>query len=497
LITLALVVCVLATGAVSASAVLPIPVQLPRTALLALALLTVTLPILVSSWRLSLVVLFAWFILEDLIRKLAGNDMAVYFMKDAFYVVFLVGFALDPTVKASWRSAAGSVRVAIYLMIGWALLMSIPALLVDWRLPLAGLRLDFLYVPLVAAGFLLVRDPVRLSRTMLALAIVGGVSCAIGCIQAIVGPSFLAPQVATPGLTLDLVRGLPGEAVYRPTGTFVDPGRFDSMAVVTIVIGLISVTTVRASARIVVAACLISAMLAVWVSGGRTYLIWGAVLIAAAVLPSLARADAAGRRQRRLWVLGVVVALVGVAAMTVMLPDVYGGRASWYTATLDPRSADNEWGFRWTIYSVDVIRGFELGGLIGQGTGQESLGKQYLFGAEESKAGLYQVEGGYASVIVEWGIIGVLLWLGWTVAWMVRQVRAAGLTRHSPLPTVGPVVVVWTAFFLFIGFVVGYQVFQNYIANAYFWLFSGLLFGAATVAGENAINGAEEPLLAA
>jgi hypothetical protein len=171
---------------------------------------------------------------------------------------------------------------------------------------------------------------------------------------------------------------------------------------------------------------------------------------------------------------------------------------SWYSTTLDPRSANNEWSFRWDSYSGDVIRSLELGGLIGEGTGQESLGKQYLFGDQESSGNdLYQVEGGYASVIVEWGVIGVLLWLAWTVTWMVRQIRTVRATRNGPLPNIGPVVVVWTAFFLFIGFVVGYQVFQNYIANAYFWLFSGLLFGAAAKAGEKTAERTEEPRLAA
>jgi hypothetical protein len=482
---MALVVCAVAGVAVSGWQILPPPIQLPRTAVLALVLLIVTLPILLSSWRVSLVVLFAWLVLEDLIRKLAGNDITVYFIKDAFYVVFLASFALDPATRASWRSATGAARVGLYLTLGWALVMSIPALLVDWRLPIAGLRLDFLYVPLVAAGFVLVSDGAKLQKILLALSVVGGVSCAIGCVQAVLGPSFLAPDVATPGLNLDLVRGLPGEtSVYRPTGTFVDSGRFDSMAVVTMVICLVSVAAARGSARIVIVACLIAAMLAVWVSGGRTYLIWAAALVAAAMLPGLMKANAESRLSRRRWALGIVVGVIGVALVGLIVPDVYAGRVAWYTSTLDPRSADNEWSFRWTSYSGDVIRSFELGGLIGEGTGQESLGKQYLFGEQESRgAGLYLVEGGYAAVIVEWGVIGAVLWLAWTIAWMVKQIRTLHATRSSPLPNIGPIVLVWTAFFLFIGFVAGYQVFQNYIANAYFWLFSGLLFGAAAKAG--------------
>jgi hypothetical protein len=493
---MALIVCAVAGAAVTEWQILPI--QLPRTALLALVLLTVMLPILLKSWRISLMAFFAWLVLEDLVRKLAGNDIAIYFIKDAFYVVLLAAMVLDPAVRGSWRSATGSTRLVLYSMLGWAVVMSIPPLLVDWRLPLAGLRLDFLYVPLVAAGFMLVSDRAKLRRALVALSIVGGVSCAIGCIQAVVGPSFLAPDVATPGLNLDLVRGLPGQAsVYRPTGTFVDPGRFDSMALAALAICLISLAAVRAAARLVVATCLVASILAIWVSGGRTFLIWGAALVAATVLPSVAR-GAAGAQTRRRWALAAMAGVIGVALVALVAPDVYGGRVSWYASTLDPRSTDNEWQFRWSSYSVDVVRSLQLGGVIGQGTGQESLGKQYLSGGQDAGGvALYQVEGGYAAVIVEWGVIGVLLWLAWTVAWMVRQIRTVRATRDGPLPSVGPVVVVWTAFFLFIGFIVGYQIFQNYVANAYFWLLSGLLFGAAALAKEKPPSGQENPGLGA
>ena len=40
----------------------------------------------------------------------------------------------------------------------------------------------------------------------------------------------------------------------------------------------------------------------------------------------------------------------------------------------------------------------------------------------------------------------------------------------------GFVLFAWMIFFLFIGFAGGLQAFQNYIANAYFWLLSGLMF---------------------
>ncbi len=481
----ALGVAVLA-GALAADAV-PIPgISRLSPALVVIGVFFVaTLPMLLRSWRAAAIVFFAWLIVEDLFRKLAGNDLAFYFLKDVLYAVLLGAMALDPTFRGTWRKATGSARLWLYALIGWAIVMAVPTGLQDWRLPIVGLRLDFLYVPLVALGYEMVRSIQGMPRWLVTMAILGGAASLVGVIQALVGPPFLAPAQPTPGLGhLVLIRSLPQSGtVFRPTGTFVDPGRFDSMTLTALVIGMAAVAATRGRSRLWAVVASLCAAGGVWVSGGRADFLAGLALVAIAALGT-ARAEARPA-------LGKAVVLAGIAIASVLVlaaiqPSLTHSRLTWYQATLDPRSQENEWSFRWDAYATDTARGIALGGLMGQGTGRESLGKQYLYGgSNESPVGLYQVEGGYASLAIEWGVLGLALWVGWSVAWVRRQWRAVRMSRGSPAAAVGFVFLGWMLFFLFFHFFSGLAAFQDYVANAYFWLLSGALFALPEVARRN------------
>jgi glycosyltransferase involved in cell wall biosynthesis len=449
--------------------------------LLAVVLVLAASPFLVTRWPLALLVFLAWLVVEDLLRKLAGNDLRVYFIKDVVYGVLLVAVFMSAAWRGAWQTATGRTRYLVYALVFWAVLVSLPRLFVDWRLPVLGLRLDFLFVPLVILGYLIARDAALMARVLIGACAISGVACALGVVQAITGPSFLAPSVATPGLiNLVLIRGaLLGSPVYRPTGTFVDPGRFDAYAVSALALSLATLFLIQGRKRgFAVAASLIAA-LAVWISGGRTGVIAGALLVAMAAAGWLMSTK---RLSRRSW--SVVAVLTAVAgSVAVMRPKQIANPLTWYWSTLNPFSPDNEWMFRVRSYGLDTLKGMLSGGLFGLGPGHESLGKQYIYGGPEHLTkGLYTVEGGYAGVAVELGIIGLLLWLLWSVVWSGKLWRRLWTMRSVGNRVAGLVLFAWIFFFLFPAFFGGLQSFQNYTANAYFWLFSGLILGLPQVA---------------
>jgi hypothetical protein len=429
---------------------------------------------LLRSWHLALGVFLGWLVVEDLVRKLSGNDIRIYFVKDVVYLLLLISLFTNPAARGAWREATGHARLPLYALMGWAVVMAIPGLATDWQLPVVGLRLDFLYFPLVVAGFLLAHDGRILSRALVLISLLGAGASGVGILQAILGPGFLSPGLPTPGLIhLVLIRA--GGTVYRPTGTFVDPGRFDSMAVIAVAVGLAAVLISRGRMRALAGAGLLVSLTAVWVSGGRSGLLQGLVLMGVGLLPFMLH-----QRKSTLATLGLLAfgAIAGAAAISYLFPNLLSNRLTFYLATLNPLSSANEWPFRWISYTTDIRRGTSLGGLIGLGTGHESLGKQYLYGgANQSVSGLYAIEGGYAAVAVEFGLVGLVLWLLWTMSWTRRQLRLAWAERHEALGSAGLVLVAWIAIFLFIEFVSGFQSFQNYLANAYFWLLSGIVFG--------------------
>jgi hypothetical protein len=469
-----LVLAVVVGGLVTDTVAIPSSLGVSPPAVIGALVFAFSIPYLLRHWTVALGVLVVWLVLEDLFRKLAGNDIRLYFVKDAIFVVVIIALFLDPANRRRWQDATGGTRYVLYALVAWALIMSVPAAAADWRVPLLGLRLDFMYAPLVVAGFALGSRRATLRASLLFAAGVAGAVSLIGIIQATIGPSFLAPGQETPGLVnLELFRSVGSTVVYRPTATFVDPGRFASLAVLGLAMSLAAFTLYRGRRRMLAVGFAALNGGGVWVSGGRAGLVIGVMLVLfAAVAGPLAEGRLA--ISRALVLIGVAAAASVVLAS--LLPGVIGDRLEWYSQTLDPRSTTSEWTQRSEAYAVNTRAGLEIGGLFGRGTGTESLGKQYLSGDPDVTYGLYTVEGGYASLAVEWGIVGVSLWLAWSISWVARQWRAVNAARGHRSAAAGFVLLGWMLFFLFFGFVGGLQGFQNYVANAYFWLLSGLMF---------------------
>ena len=155
---------------------------------------------------------------------------------------------------------------------------------------------------------------------------------------------------------------------------------------------------------------------AVWAHAGKTgIIVAAAIAVVAAFAPAFA--------DRRLAVVRAVLALAlvigAVLLMFVLFPQLErqpGGIPirSGSTQGEHERMADRgSSGWRGA-----TVAGVRIGGVTGAGTGAGSLGLQYLGegAAQGQVTGVEQVEGGYASVGQQWGVIGLLLWLGWTTS---------------------------------------------------------------------------------
>jgi hypothetical protein len=456
---------------------------LPAPVVLGLIVMVPLTPVLLRNWRGTLLLFFVWIVVEDLFRKLAGNAIATYFVKDLILLVVVAGFFMDPEVRGAWKAATGRARIALYAMIVWAVVMSIPSAMVDWRLPLIGLRVDFLCVPLVVVGYVIARDRRELVRWVTWLAIVSALASFVGLIQATIGPEFLRPSVATPGLErLELTRfTVEATEVFRPVGTFVEPGRFLSMALVGLTVSLGAMLVTDGRRRVGSVACVLVNLAAVWTSGGRTGVVWGAMLLLVAGL-AIAIAERRPTVSRAVMLAAGLVLALG--ALNYVAPSLISSRAEFYATTLDPGAATNEWGFRWSSYAQGTLQGISLGGFLGTGTGNESLGKQYILGGPGYDApGLYLVEAGYGSIAIEWGLVGLALWLCWTIAWTVRMIARVVASLGDRIAAFGVVVIAWFVFLMFIAFYGGIANFQNYINNVFLWFLSGMAFALPVAAG--------------
>ncbi len=365
------------------------------------------------------------------------------------------------------------------MLIGWAVARTLPGGAADVRVPVVGLRLDFMYTPLVAVGFVLASSAALLRRTLVLLSALGAVVLGLGLAQVAAGGKLLTPTAPTPGLdNLVIERAVGAVKVLQPTGTFVDPGRFASMAIVGVVIALAAYPLAGLGLRQrFLGLCAIGvAVAAIWSTGGRGALLFGVALVGIAIIAT-GRAGRRGGGFRRALVASVVCG-VAVVLIAIALPSTFSSRATYYSATLDPRLQTNEWAFRWNLYQGETLQGIRRGGVIGRGTGSQALGLQYLFGgADRSVAGLYKTEAGWGAVGYEWGLVGVILWALWCAAWSRRVRGVLRLTRGTSYGPTAVIIVSWITLFLGIQFIGGKQAFQNYVSNAYFWLLSGIVFG--------------------
>ena len=63
---------------------------------------------ILNDWRRGLYFLVAWALFEDLVRKYLGNNMAIFFAKDALAIVLYVSFFRAVLANASRDSASRS-----------------------------------------------------------------------------------------------------------------------------------------------------------------------------------------------------------------------------------------------------------------------------------------------------------------------------------------------------------------------------------------------------
>lgn len=124
--------------------------------------------------------------------------------------------------------------------------------------------------------------------------------------------------------------------------------------------------------------------------------------------------------------------------------------------------------------------------VVGNGTGTDSLGAQYVSEFLKEPMPDVAVEEGFGQLIAEMGILAPLLWILWAAAavsacWKIT--RSLKETRFFPIA----MAIVWYVFLLLFAMVyMGMDAYQNYVNNAFLWLLIGVLFRLPDLARQNA-----------
>ena len=450
--------------------------------------------VVIDSWQKGLYLFLAWLLFEDLARKFLGNNMAIYFAKDALLLIVYLSFFAAYRRKEKGSETFRPPFLMILLIFVWfgAAQVFNPAS-TSLVYGLLGMKLYFAYVPLLFVGYALIAceaDLRRFFRINLGLMFV---IIALGIVQAIMGHTFLNPEVLGEDIRRlsESYREAPisGLIAYRPTSVFVSAGRFGDFLIVAwlVVFGFSGYLLLRQrrgrlltflGLAVTAAGCVMCTSRGVFMWSLGSSLVGGAAFIWGAPW----RQGEAMRIFRALQ-----RALFGIILATVVLfftyPDALLSRLAVYSETLDPSSPSSELAHRTGDYPLrNFLGAFDYDRWpYGYGIGTVSLGGQYVARFFHVRPPVGAVESGFGCIIIEMGIVGLALWLLLSAAILVAAWRVVRKLKGSPWFPIGFMIFLYAFLLLLPMTFVGLQAYEDFILNAYLWLLLGILFRLPTL----------------
>lgn len=441
-----------------------------------------------NDWRQGLYIFFGWLFFEDLVRKYLGNNMVVYFAKDFLVILVYISFFAARRRHKDIAVFKPPFLMPLLLLVWFAVGQVFNPASTSVIFGLLGLKLYFLYVPLMYLGYALMDSEKDLRRFFMFNAVLLLVVAGLGIAQAIIGPTFLNPGTLQEDIresaSLYRVSPITGQAAYRPASVFVSTGRFQNLIITSwiILIGFAGYLLFRSKKGRTILFTTIAVLAgAAVMSTSRGVVMWCGgstlVIVAAFLRGAPWKQKKANRVLRSLQQVALLAGLM-ILALAVIFPEQVGSRFAIYSETLSPYSPTSELAHRTRDYPLrNFLSAFDTPRWpYGYGTGTASLGGQYISRILHIQGTGVTVENGYGQLVIEMGVVGLLLWivLGFSVcsfAW--KLVKSLHGSPWFPLAFV----IFWLMFLTF--FPMGYNsviFFQDFIVNAYLWILLGVLF---------------------
>jgi len=357
-----------------------------------------------------------------------------------------------------------------------------------------GLKIYFLYVPLMYLGYAFMESEQDLRRFFVFNAILVFAVCCLGIAQSVIGPTFLNPATIQEDIremsTLYRVSPITGLVAYRPCSVFVSTGRFQNFIITSwiIILGFGGYLILRSKKGRTTAFVSIGALAgAVVMSTSRGVMMWSAgsalVIMAAFVWGAPWKQKEASRVIRSIQRV-ILLGGVAIVALAVIFPEQVNSRLAIYSETLSPYSTASELGYRTREYPMaNFLAAFRTPRwMYGYGTGTASLGTQYVARVLHVPPMGISVENGYGQLVVEMGVVGLLLWLVLGASVAIPAWKIVKQLRGSPWFPIA-FVIFWFIFMVF--FPMGYSslsFYQDFLVNAYLWILIGILFRLPSIA---------------
>jgi hypothetical protein len=414
--------------------------------------------------------------------------MVIYFAKDILVILVYISFSLarrNSREKVRFRPPF-LVPLLIFVWFAAAQVFNPGASSLFYGI--LGLKLYFLYIPLMYLGYALMDSEQDLRRFFMFNAVLILLVCCLGIAQSIIGPSFLNPSIIQEDIrdlsTLYRTSPITGLTAYRPTSVFVSTGRFQNLIIASwmIILGFGGYLILRSKKGRIAAFTTIGILAAAaLMSTSRGVFMWclGSTLVIMAAFVW----GAPWKQKEVTRVIGSIqrVFLLGgfaIVTLAVIFPEQVNTRLAIYSETLSPYSTASELAVRTRDYPLqNFLAAFNTPRwMYGYGTGTASLGIQYVARIMHAPNTGIGVENGYGQLVVEMGVVGLLLWIILGAAVSISAWKIVKQLRGSPWFPIA-FVIFWFIFMIF--FPIGYaglSFYQDYLINAYFWILVGILY---------------------
>ena len=438
------------------------------------------------DWRSGVYYFLFWLLFEDLVRKYTSNDMTVYFAKDFLVALVYASFAVS-RMRERQKPFHPPFRFALgaFFLLGLIQVLNPHSPSIFYGL--LGIKLYYYYIPLMFVGYSMFEDERDLPKFFTFNLAVAAVIAGVAVTQTIVGIDFLNP---TGGEDIDAVGHMvrynhEGQALVRAPGIFVSEGRLQSYMLLAFLLGMAGAGYLllrsKRSARWIVFPGLGMATLGGLMTGSRgifIYICASALFLCVGMLWGAPPGRSAGYRLLKAIRRGFVFVAVAILLLIAVFPSAILPRFTYYHETLMPNSQYSELGFRsWSYPLQELKTAFdESNWVIGGGIGTISLGAQYVTRIMNVPRPEGGVENGFGDLVEELGIFGLILWVYWTVSLLAAVIKTTLKLKGTWAFPIA-LAVTWYAFILLFPLTWGgLTQYQNFVSNAYFWLFIGILF---------------------
>lgn len=441
---------------------------------------------ILNDWQRGLYLLVAWILFEDLVRKYLGNNMAIYFAKDALAIVLYLSFF---RAKLAERVEKFQIpfRVPLMIFFWFCLLQVFNPASTSIFYGILGMKINFLYVPLIYVGYAFAESEEDLRRFFSFVCVLILIVAGLGLAQSVIGPTFLNPVNLQDDIRAlsNTYREAPisGLLAYRPTSVFVSAGRFQDFLIVSwmISLGFSGYLLLRSRRGRTLAFITVGVVAAASVmTASRGVFMWnaGTTLVTAAGFMWGApwRQREAMRLLRAIQRTSLLIGVALIMLLTIF-PAELGSRLAIYSETLMPDSPASDLVRRTQTYPLQQLEyAFDYPRWpYGYGLGTCTLGWQYVIRIMHATPMRIGVEGEAGNLILELGIVGLILWviLGFSI--VISTWKVVLELKGTPWFPLG-FVAFFFSFVLFFPMTFVSTSYQDFVINSDVWLLLGILY---------------------